>query len=530
MRKNMIKWIGCLALLISSGFAAKAQNPVTPASVDRLKMESLWIRHTNNVAGAILENPWHYALTDFEYQIEKGEFKRVQSGNDNNSFRFNTEGGGVYDALGGGYAWGEFHYDRSVLRGAKYNASLADPLRGMPFIIADPNPSKWINQNYSMQVKLATPLIWNQLILGVGATYENGIAAKQVDPRPKVLLSELSVNPSVIWTKGKHAIGADFVYLSHREDGSASNTNYRVPQMGWEILYPGYFMEGEISSFGSITGLRNFNANGLGGGLQYGYKAQQFRIVAGGEFRQTTEDVTNSYTTPKRIGTTNKKEWTGMAGAQFLFNDGNSLFADYTYYNRSIDGIEYIQIYNSEYESQEWIVYGKYIKSNYSTVNHNVGLQFMIAENDRRDFSWQFGVNATTEKLSDIYYLPESTQEIHNVLMKAYVKKNFVFGKRSNLLLTLEGFLNKNTDAEHKYGGYYEGNMAYTQFALVDFYYLSSSYNGFTLDANYTVTNIDRKNTMSLYVAASFNYVNPTSYKDYFDKRSTLVMKIGLAF
>ena len=114
--------------------------------------------------------------------------------------------------------------------------------------------------------------------------------------------------------------------------------------------------------------------------------------------------------------------------------------------------------------------------------------------------------------------------------MKAYVKKNFVFGKRSNLLLTLEGFLNKNTDAEHKYGGYYEGNMAYTQFALVDFYYLSSSYNGFTLDANYTVTNIDRKNTMSLYVAASFNYVNPTSYKDYFDKRSTLVMKIGLAF
>ena len=142
MRKNMIKWIGCLALLISSGFAAKAQNPVTPASVDRLKMESLWIRHTNNVAGAILENPWHYALTDFEYQIEKGEFKRVQSGNDNNSFRFNTEGGGVYDALGGGYAWGEFHYDRSVLRGAKYNASLADPLRGMPFIIADPNPSK----------------------------------------------------------------------------------------------------------------------------------------------------------------------------------------------------------------------------------------------------------------------------------------------------------------------------------------------------------------------------------------------------
>ena len=41
MRKNMIKWIGCLALLISSGFAAKAQNPVTPASVDRLKMEKL---------------------------------------------------------------------------------------------------------------------------------------------------------------------------------------------------------------------------------------------------------------------------------------------------------------------------------------------------------------------------------------------------------------------------------------------------------------------------------------------------------
>ena len=72
--------------------------------------------------------------------------------------------------------------------------------------------------------------------------------------------------------------------------------------------------------------------------------------------------------------------------------------------------------------------------------------------------------------------------------------------------------------------------MAYTQFALVDFYSLSSSYNGFTLDANFTITNIDRKNTKSLSVAASFNYVTPTSYKDYFDKRSPMVMKVGLAF
>lgn len=530
MRKNMIKWIGCLALLTSSCFAAKAQTPVTPASVDRLKMESLWLRHTNNVAGAILDNPWHYALTDFEYQIEKGEFKRVQSGNDNNSFRFNTEGGGIYEALGGAYAWGEFHYDRSVLRGTKFNASLADPLRDMPYIIADPNPSKWINQNYSMQVKLASPLIWDQLILGVGATYENGIAAKQVDPRPKVLLSELSVNPAVVWTKGRHAVGADFVYLSHREDGSASNSNYRVPQMGWEMLFPGYFMEGEISSFGSITGLRNFNANGLGGGMQYGYEGPKFKVVASGKYRQTTENVTNSYTTPKRIGTTNKKEWTATAGAQFLFNDRNSLFADYKYYNRSIDGIEYIQIYNPEFEVQEWIVYGKYIKSNYSTVNHNFGLDYMISKEGRSDFSWMFGVNAQAEKLSDVYYLPESTQEVNNLLMKAYVKKNLVFGKRSSLLLTLEGFMNKNTGAEHNYGGYYESNVAYTQFALLDFYYLSSSYNGFTVDASYTISNIDRKQKTGLYFGASFNYVNPTSYKDYFDKRSILVLKAGLAF
>ncbi|MDD3522205.1 MAG: hypothetical protein PHC79_04545, partial [Bacteroidales bacterium] len=97
-------------------------------------------------------------------------------------------------------------------------------------------------------------------------------------------------------------------------------------------------------------------------------------------------------------------------------------------------------------------------------------------------------------------------------------------------LLTLEGFMNKNTDAEHNYGGYYESNVAYTQFALLDFYYLSSSYNGFTLDATYTISNIDRKQRTGVYVGASFNYVNPTSYKDYFDKRSTLLVKVGLAF
>lgn len=105
----------------------------------------------------------------------------------------------------------------------KYNASLIDPLRGTPFFIADTYKSKWINQLYDMTVKAAAPKLWDRLIFGIEATYQNGQGAKQHDPRPLVSLSKFEIKPGVTVTLGKHAIGANYQYYSRREDGTASN-------------------------------------------------------------------------------------------------------------------------------------------------------------------------------------------------------------------------------------------------------------------------------------------------------------------
>lgn len=79
-------------------------------------------------------------------------------------------------ALKGAFIWGSFEYSRDQLRDAEYNASLIDPLRGTPFFIADTYKSKWINQLYDMTVKAAAPKLWDRLIFGIEATYQNGRA------------------------------------------------------------------------------------------------------------------------------------------------------------------------------------------------------------------------------------------------------------------------------------------------------------------------------------------------------------------
>ena len=395
IKYSYIKLTGCLVAAALAPLCTSAQRINTEASVERLKSESLQFSYSDNASGIQLDQMDYYSQVGLGYDIEKGSFKRAQEGEHNTGYRFFTDGGGTMKALKGAFIWGSFEYSRDQLRDAEYNASLIDPLRGTPFFIADTYKSKWINQLYDMTVKAAAPKLWDRLIFGIEATYQNGQGAKQHDPRPLVSLSKFEIKPGVTVTLGKHAIGANYQYYSRREDGTASNKISMSTNPVYIFNFPGFYVDASISS-STDDNQRIYNANCMGVGGQYSFTTQKLRLLVSGKYTREIEDVTNSYTTPKMVGTTRDERWSIGLNAVYKPSKENTFFLNAAYGDRSIDGIQYVQEWDNSFEVAKWIIKSKSVRSNSSKAGFEGRLQYM--RTTRGDsYNWTAGVEFSTE-------------------------------------------------------------------------------------------------------------------------------------
>ncbi len=523
-----------LALTLLSTVAVAQQEGSSLQSIERKKMESLWFSNTDNAAGAQLDQMGHYAQLGINYNQVEGNFKRTQLGADNNGYGFSTDGGGVMEHLKGMFLWGYFDYSREKVRDAAFNASLIDPLRGTPFYIADQNLSNWINQSYKLGMKGATPLLGNHWIIGLGLDYENAQGAKQIDPRPNVQMSKFVVTPSLVFKAGKHSVGANFQYYSRREDGTASNSVSINTQPVWEVVAPGFFNAGEIGS-GTLSGLRDYNANSLGGGVQYSFGGEKLSLLLAAKYAFTVEDVNNNYTQPKIIGSTKENVWDVAANLKWNIDQSNSLLAKAQYYDRSIDGIEYVQVWDNSHEVSQWIVMSSSVRSNFSTEQINANIDYMNAD-DTNAYKWLAGVDVNYEKLEDVYYLPLSEQKVENLNVTLKMKKNFEFGKNM-ILVGVNGGIKQNLDGSRTYTGIHAESMIYTDMVLRDFHYLLSDAYSLGAEFSYTRKGIIGDNS-SLFVQATVNHhkatkwnpgnVNVVPYP--FGDRTWVMVKAGLTF
>lgn len=534
MKKYMrMKLFGGIWMVVSAVLPLYAQdnNEVaeqnTPAALERMRMQHLWIGHTSNVAGAMLDHTVRYSTVGLGYETANGTFRRPQAGKRVNGLNFNTEGGGVYEGLCGMYVWGSFDYSRYKVHEAEYNASLIDPFRGMPFIIADTNCSNWINQNYRLKMRIVTPLLWNKLIFGIAGYYENAVGAKQLDPRPQVRLSHFTVIPSVVVKFAQHALGLSFDYYSRKEDGTASNSNSRIDQQVWELRGLGFHVEGVIGGQGAISGLRNFNANNLGGGIQYSYFSEWMKLVLVGNYDYKVEDVTNSYTRPKMVGTVKDRIVTGKLALEVKTKRENSFCADLSYIDRSIDGIEYIQEYDNTYEEQKWVTKFKSIRSNFSTTEWKLNLDYLV--NRGNEYKWRAGMSACCRRLADIYYLPESLQDIDNLFLRFQAKRNFDLGRRNKLLVGVNFGWNENLDADILYAGPDSDARIIQDFLYRDYAYLSSEYWESGLSLIYSNGRVIKERA-NLFVSAALNYKEVTQNNPWFGQRIACSFSVGLNF
>ena len=513
------------ATLIATAASAQEQSS-TPQSIERKKMESLWFSNTNNAAGAQLDKMGYYSQLGINYNHTEGDFQRTQLGTNNNGYGFSTDGGGTFDNLKGTFLWGYFNYSHDKIHGARYNASLIDPLRGMPFYLADTNVSNWIHQSYELGMKAATPILCDHWIIGVGLDYQNMQGAKQIDPRPNVQMSKFEIKPSIVYTVGKHAIGAHYTYSSRREDGTATNSISLITQPVWEVVAPGFYNTAAIGS--TFSGLRAYNANAMGGGMQYSFQSDKVKLLLSGEYTFAVEDVNNNYTIPKIIGTTKENTWDVKANLQWDVCDDHALFAEVEYYDRSIDGIEYVQVWDNTYEVSKWVIISKNIRSNFSTQRTSAKVDYMQKKGN--SYGWWAGVEVEKEKLSDIYYLPRSRQDVENIYLSAHVKKNFTFGQNA-ILLGVNGGMKKNQSGDLTYTGNYADSDIYKNMVLRDFRYLQENALMWGAELSYTRGGLFKSNS-AFFLNLKYNHIAPNDSdgKAHFDKYSALVVKAGLTF
>ncbi len=529
--------VSCL-LLVSGAVPARAQEtgrtPNTAASIERIKTQNLWLSHTGNAAGAYIDDAAYYADADLYFTRTDGTFKRPQSGKMNTGFGFSTDGGGFLGKDKRFYAWGEFNYSRDKIRNAQYNASLIDPFRGTPYYIADKGLSNWINQSFDMKVKAATPLYCDVLYLGFEGSYAVADGAKQKDPRPEIEMSRVEVKPSLLLKMNRHSIGADFDYYSRREYGYARTVNSRVSQTIWVMVAPGFFREMVTGLGSNALTMRDYNANNLGGGLQYGFSDRQVKIVVSGNYAyevedaKTAESAESSDERPKLIGTTRQDRWDAQVNARFDNGTGrDSWYLNLSWSRQDMDGIEYLTEFDNNPDIMDYVVTFKNVRSNFKVTDLKGELSFMRNE-EGNSYSWTVGAGAAYRKIANIYYLPRSTQDVESLTLEAYARKNFRTGQKSRLLADLHGGASKNLSSKMDYNGYQADNECYKDFTLKDFRYLSTSYLNGGVAVTYSHTGI-LKNT-ACYAGAAFDLYRAHGNRSLFNNRSYLTFRLGMAF
>ena len=215
----------------------------------------------------------NYSNVILGYDLQDGNYCRPQEGQKEAIVGVSSEG---FINLKNAYVWGAFNFAQKNLTDAGYNASIADPFRGMPYYVADQHLSKWRNQYYDLKFRAATPLLGNHWALGLEGNYVATLAAKQRDPRVDTRFYTLGLTPGITYKlNNSHKFGASFKYSSIKEDSRMSNVNSYVDQ-DYYILYG---LGTAIKGIGSgVTS--NYIGDRFGGALQYNFSMPSFNLRA----------------------------------------------------------------------------------------------------------------------------------------------------------------------------------------------------------------------------------------------------------
>lgn len=517
---NIYRYIaaGLAASLFTATVGAQTVNN-SPAAKEKLVSDALWL-NTDNAAGAAVDGHRKYADVVFGYDFYGGDFNRPQQGDSGNSFSFKSEGGGFVTP--GFYAWGKFTYNRDKVKNTLYNSGILDPFRGMPYFAADTNRSDWNNQYYDLEYRIASKKFWDKLAVGVSGEYVSSLGAKQVDMRVESRYYTFVIRPGIVYSPGKrHNIGICAEYYNLREVSSMLNANSYVDQTVWWMVGLG---DGTYEA--SRGGTRHYNGNSVGGGLQYNYDGG-VRLMLDAKYTQKVEDV--NYGTGRRQNYGSVKDNALNVKLTAVFNPAG----EYSYrlkaslLDRDIDGIEYIQTYESTGDWADYVTQWHGVRSTYSTLN--VKGSYEVIRNAGDEYRWSAGIWADYTDYEEKYLIPASHRTAENVKAGLNLKYNAPLGRRlDNRLLVGAGYAyNANLGGEYVYGGNHPEYPTVEKFMPWDTDYLTTDYHDMNVSVCYS-QRLRAKARANFFVGAEFRYLKTSAER--FNHRSIAGFTAGCNF
>lgn len=492
------------------------ERVMNAAGIELTKSKSLWY-NSNNASGLTITPLLNFNEVSAGYGMNSGDFKMSQSGKDETGLNFNTNGA---LNLGGVMLWGNFNYDNITSKESCFNTGLYDPFRDMPYYVADPVISKWKKQSYDLNLKAASPILWDFMGFGCEADYTSKTAAKQNDPRATNYYYTISVRPGFLFKiNNDHYLGLNGVYENLNERVSMENSNKLQDQQIFIMRGLGNYTPGAVGS-GSGLGAFYYKGNKIGGAFQYNYNGC-VKALLDVKYHYKVEDVFQSLSKPQRMGTTVQNVFEGNLQLMIDGNYTNKLTV--SYFDKSTDGIEYIQVLDHSYEVQQWVTMAKYVRSKYSL--QVASLQYDFFAGNDRGYSWRAGVNGEYSNKKEEYLLPSSILTAENIFANVFAKKNFTLGSKNTLLFGLNAGYSKNLSGEYVYGGVNPTSALVTDMYKNDIAFLTSDY--FRCGGELNIAFMVAKK-MSMFVSAKCQYLKPSS--DEFDSRVNANFSVGLTF
>lgn len=509
---------GAVALLLAGVVSQAAAQGFTGAELQTLKEQKLWF-HTANAAGAALDDTTNYSTLTVANSRVSGNFHRPQQGNSVNSINVGTEG---FLNLGNAYVWGEFNFNQSNIKDAQFNASITDPYRGMPFIMADTHLSEWRNQYYDMKFRVGTPMVWNRLAFGLEGVYKATLAAKQLDPRVDTRYFQLDLTPGVVYKVNDRVnIGADFLWSAMKEDARMTNVNLSNPQT-YYLLY-GLGVAAQQIGDGERLDYHGYK---LGGGLQLGYRVDGLNLLASGNYSRRVENFDRNPETPKKDASVNDhlgelKIEAIAKGERFTHQAtlGGSL--------RDLKGIQYVSHFDNTESFQGWVDIFHSVRSTFKT--YNCGVDYSLLRNRGSEYAWRVDASLGYNKQDDRYILPASEMNHENLSMTLGGSYNLELGKslRRRLLLTVNAGYDNSLSGNYVYGGVNPTYPTVTDLMASELAFFTTDYCRGKVSAEYS-QQYSATQKMNFFARASYDYRRPSG--KVFNHRSDLTFTVGVNF
>lgn len=498
-------YISCL-LLITLSIAAKGQN--SAFELEQFNMEEIVLRSRNAALLNTMAIP-NLGESSLYFNRTNGDFKHPLLAKDSKHYGFSSE---RYQSLKDWTVYGRFNVDMGNEKGVP-NTTQLNPLRINPYIIVDSLSGNWNKQAYVIDVKVASPLFYETLGVGLDLKYNVTTGARQRDPRPQNTNNELELTPALTYKMNAHStFGLTATYHHFVEDFTVSNINSAIVHNMYKLIGVGEYV-GSSPIFMATSGItRRYNGNRYGGALQYAYRSNNWKLLGEGFLYQNVESAKDGTATPQEAGKHAYLAYGGNVGAVYKReNIGHRLNVEWN--QLDIDNTEYHQYLDPD-TRQFVTLFSNIFNTNLVT---NSSLQYQLTGYRSGMMNWLLSASGSYSGWDNKYSSNKSQQTVDRMTYAVNFKKYVTFRNTAALSFEVRPSYSQCIDSEFAY----DEKSYSTNFVAKDILYptnafLSTSYFGLGAGIRYNFKPL-RSNTR-LYLEISENYVKAAKDSEYFNK------------